>query len=114
MPGKPLDNYLRMGRREKRLTQEELALLLGMDDGGNVSRYERGRRTPSLDLALAYEAIVGIPVSELFAGRFLSVELEVEARAKLLAERLGEAAPSLVRALSEEKTCGETETERLG
>jgi transcriptional regulator with XRE-family HTH domain len=101
MSEKPLDNYLRTERRMARLSQDDLAFLLGSEDGTTVSRYERGRRTPSLDTALAYEAILGIPVRDLFAGRFLVVEELIRARARTLAARMKKV-PPILRALNKE------------
>jgi len=87
MREKPLDNYLRTERRHARLSQEEIAFLLGSRDGAQVSRYERGRRLPSLETAFAYEAILAIPVRELFLGIFQQVDLEVKARRRILEAR---------------------------
>jgi transcriptional regulator with XRE-family HTH domain len=109
MQEKPLDNYLRGERRATRITQDEIAFLLGLKDGSTVSRYESGPRLPDLRVAFAYEAILGISVRELFEGVFREVELGVQARAKILAERLGEKTPAIVLAVSKEKTCGEQE-----
>lgn len=87
MREKPLDNYLRTERRHARFSQEDIAFLLGSRDGTQVSRYERGRRLPSLETALAYEAILDIPVRELFLGIFQKVDLEVKARRRILEAR---------------------------
>jgi hypothetical protein len=40
-----------------------------------------------LETAFAYEAILGIPVRELFLGIFQKVDLEVKARARILGAR---------------------------
>lgn len=85
-----LPNYLRTNRKQFSLTQEEVAFLLGlkgMDKGGKVSRDENYSRTPTLETALAYEAIYGKPVRELFAGLYEEVAREVSSRAKLLSYR---------------------------
>jgi hypothetical protein len=59
----------------------------GMDKSIKVSRDENFVREPSLQTALAYEAIYGKPVSELFAGLYEQVEQEVAERAKYLSYR---------------------------
>ena len=49
------------------LSQEEVAFLLGvkgMDRGGKVSRDENYSRIPTLETALAYEAMYGKPVQQ--------------------------------------------------
>jgi transcriptional regulator with XRE-family HTH domain len=63
-----LDNYLRSYRKKSGLTQSEVGFLLGRANGALVSRYEKRRRLPPLQIALALEALLGIPVSQLFAG----------------------------------------------
>lgn len=63
-----LQNYLRTYRKKSGLTQREVAFLLGCQNGAQVSRYEKRRRLPPLQTALACEAVFGVPVAELFAG----------------------------------------------
>jgi transcriptional regulator with XRE-family HTH domain len=85
-----LDNYLRTHRRRAGISQAEMAaFLLGTHDGTKVSRYERFARTPGLETALAYEAIFGISVRELFAGVYQRVERVARRRAQLLQKRIG-------------------------
>jgi len=85
-----LSNYLRTHRKRSALSQEEVAFLVGtkgMEKGIKVSRDENNAREPSLQTALAYEAIYGIPVCELFAGLYEQVERQVGERAKILRHR---------------------------
>ena len=92
-----LSNYLRTHRKRLALSQEEVAFLLGvngMEKAIKVSRDENFVREPSLQFALAYEAIYGTPVRELFAGLYEQVEQKVAERAKLLGFRkTGKAKP---------------------
>ena len=84
---KSLPNYLQTQRKRLALSQEEVGFLLGiagMNKGNKVCRDENFARAPSLQAALAYEAIYGRPVRELFAGLQQQVEQEVAARAKFL------------------------------
>ena len=84
---KPLPNYLQTQRKRFSLSQEEVGFLLGiagMNKGNKVSRDENFAREPSLQDALAYEAIYGRPVRELFAGLYQQVKQDVTARAKIL------------------------------
>ena len=88
MPSLP--NYLRTNRKHISLSQEEVAFLLGFkgeDKGIKVCRDEKFAREPSLQMALAYEAIYGRPVRELFAGLYEQIEKEVAERAKVLIYR---------------------------
>ncbi len=85
-----LSNYLRTHRKRLALSQEEVAFLLGvkgMDKGIKVCRDESLAREPSLQTALAYEAIYGRPVRELFAGLYEQIERDVAERAKVLSYR---------------------------
>ena len=87
---KPLPNYLQSQRKRLSLSQEEVGFLLGlagMNKGNKVSRDENFAREPSLQDALAYEAIYGVPVRELFAGLYQQAQQNVAARAKILSFR---------------------------
>ena len=82
-----LPNYLKANRRRIALSQDEVAFLLGAQSGTKVCRYERFVHEPSLETALAYEAIFKTSVSELFGGLYQKVEREVAERAEILAAR---------------------------
>jgi transcriptional regulator with XRE-family HTH domain len=75
-----LENYLRANRKQSGLTQQEVAFVLGCENGAQVSRYERRHRLPPLETALACEAIFGIPIAELFAGVRQGVSRDIEKR----------------------------------
>ena len=83
-----LPHYLRIERRRAGLSQTDIGALLGVRTGSKISRYEHGRRLPPLKTALAYEAILGKPIAELFGGTFAAIEGEVQRRARSL-ESLG-------------------------
>lgn len=55
-----------MYRRSAALTLREMADLLGFRSSAHVSRLEHGKRTPSLETALACTAIFGVALDELF------------------------------------------------
>jgi transcriptional regulator with XRE-family HTH domain len=83
-----LENYLRSYRKESGLSQQEVAFLLGCENGGQVSRYEKRHRLPPLETALACEEIFGAPVAELFAGMRQSVRKDMAKRRLELRSRL--------------------------
>ncbi len=90
MSSSPLHNYLRTNRKRLALSQEEVGFLLGFQGeskGIKVCRNEKFVREPSLHTALAYEAIYGRPVRELFAGAYQKIEEGVAARARILSFR---------------------------
>jgi transcriptional regulator with XRE-family HTH domain len=103
MPSLP--NYLRTNRKQISLSQEEVAFLLGLkglDKGGKVSRDENYSRIPTLETALAYEAIYGKPIRELFAGLYEQIAQDVSSRAKILSYwKKGTPNPKRSQALSE-------------
>jgi len=85
-----LPNYLRTHRKNQALSQEEVAFLLGVNGPSRaikVCRYENLASVPNLQIALAYEAIYGKPVRELFAGLYRQAERNVAKRAKVLSHR---------------------------
>jgi transcriptional regulator with XRE-family HTH domain len=87
MPRK-LVHYLRNERRRSALTQADIAALLGGPWKGRVSWYERGAIPPT-EVALAYESILGKPVSDLLGGAYDEVAFNVRRRARGLLERDG-------------------------
>jgi transcriptional regulator with XRE-family HTH domain len=89
-----LPNYLRSHRKRLALSQEEVAFLLGAQNGANVSRHEQFAREPSLATALAYEVVLQKPASELFAGLYQQIQQDVAARAKTLAHRIDREKPN--------------------
>ncbi|MEI9966952.1 MAG: hypothetical protein WDN67_05025 [Candidatus Moraniibacteriota bacterium] len=84
MPSPQLPNYLRSHRKRLALSQDDVAFLLGLESGAKVCRDERFQREPSLQAALAYEAIFQTPVRVLFAGMYRKEEDKVVERAKTL------------------------------
>ena len=100
-----LPNYLRSKRKQISLSQEEVAFLLGMkgmERGAKVSHDEDYSRIPTLEVALAYEAIYGTPIRDLFAGLYEQIAREVSSRAKILSHRkCGTPDPKRHQALSE-------------
>jgi DNA-binding XRE family transcriptional regulator len=82
-----LSNHLRKYRKRSALSQGDVAYLLGDQGSAKVCRHERFFHEPGLQTALAYEAIFGCPVSELFPGLFEKTQKQVRARAKQLEQK---------------------------
>jgi len=66
-----LENYLRTYRKQSGLSQDEVAYLLGCQNGTKVSRYERFARKPSLETLFAYEVVFGAPAREQLLNEIL-------------------------------------------
>ena len=81
------DSYIRSYRRKARLSQEDVAFLLGGTSGTSVSRHERGRRAPTVETALAYEVILGKPIGELYRRFLVSLRQDIRKRAEQLLQR---------------------------
>lgn len=79
-----LPNYIKYFRRRSRLSQDEVAELLGLTSGTTVLRHEDDQRAPSLDRALAYSVVFKVDARDLFSGRFEIVEDAVHRRARKL------------------------------
>jgi transcriptional regulator with XRE-family HTH domain len=71
-------NYLRSHRRKSGLSQRELAQIVGFLTGVQVSKHERSTAIPALLIAVGYEAIFHVSLSELFPGIYQSVETRIE------------------------------------
>lgn len=84
---RPLNNYIKTHRKRLGLSQDELAHLLGVEEGGTVSRYESGR-IPSLESAIALSRVFGVSVESLFFGEVLKVESLLASRVHALKERI--------------------------
>jgi transcriptional regulator with XRE-family HTH domain len=83
-----LENYLKTYRKRAGISQREMDYLLGAHVGSTTSRYEHFKRTPTLENALACEALFHAPVRELFAGVYVRVERRTMQRARLIRKRL--------------------------
>ncbi|MBQ7833975.1 MAG: helix-turn-helix transcriptional regulator [Lachnospiraceae bacterium] len=77
-------------RKEKQLTQEQLAVQLGVTSK-SISKWENGNCLPDASKYKSLCEILGITVNELFSGERLSSETENEAKdylVDLLASRI--------------------------
>src|SRR5262249_51635451 len=68
-PRRPITNRLWRFRTARRLSQKELARSLGHQNVNQVSRWENGVKTPTLDSALLLAHVLKAPVEALFADR---------------------------------------------
>ncbi len=71
-------NYLRSHRRKSGLSQRELAHIVGYITQAPVSEHERSVAIPALLIALSYEIVFRVPISELFPALYRTVETNVE------------------------------------
>ena len=87
-----LDNYISMHRRESGLSQDELAVLLGLESRGAISQFESSIRIPELAKLLALELIFDEPIQRIFAGVADDVRGDVAGRARALLGGMNEKA----------------------
>ena len=88
MPSPELPNYLRLHRKRLGFSESDVAFLLGVRHGSQVSRYEHFRRIPSLTTVLAYHVIFRTSTAELFGGKFRKIERDIRKRAAKLLKKL--------------------------
>src|SRR5258708_9621849 len=100
MTSQKLGNYLKAYRKRSGLSQSEVAYLLGSKNAAQVSRYERRRCMPPLRTALAFQAALDTPLSELYAGTYESVAKEVRSRAQSLSAQLNTRTPQRGKSLT--------------
>jgi transcriptional regulator with XRE-family HTH domain len=74
------NNRLMLYRKRMRLSQKEVAVILGFRTPGILSRYERGRSLPTLERALALEILYRIPVAFLFPELYESMRNRIRSR----------------------------------
>ena len=74
---RPVLCYLRTHRRVWGLTQPELASLMGFKTAAHLSRIENGKRTPTVESALACQVLFGIPPAAMFPHAYEAVEERV-------------------------------------
>jgi len=88
MPSDPNVSRLRTLRIGSGLTSSELAEILGMCTASAFRRHERSKCIPNLLTALGYEAVFGVPISELFPGLYRTVKTGVEERLAKMEQEL--------------------------
>jgi transcriptional regulator with XRE-family HTH domain len=92
-----LNNYIQANRERLCLTQNELSVLVSVEPGASMSRFEAGERLPNLEVLLALEIVFDRPISVLFPGLQETVIENVRARARKVLESLGdEASPQMI------------------
>jgi transcriptional regulator with XRE-family HTH domain len=81
--------YLRTLRKQSSLSQDDVAMLLGIFERTHVSRHEIGKCAPSLVDYLAYELIFGVGVGAAYENERAKIAKRLGARARALHESLG-------------------------
>ena len=79
-------NRLWRYRTVQQLTQKDVAKHLGHRNTAQVSRWENGAKTPTLDNALRLSHILKAPVEALFADRASELHAEITSRASAMSE----------------------------
>jgi len=74
---KKIPNCLPKYRRQKGLTQKEVAKILGFKTGSIISKWERGFSFPSTPSLLKLSALYGRQVEALFIDLFQKIKEEV-------------------------------------
>ena len=87
-------NYLRLHRRKRGLTQEELAFLLGYQSGAKISRLEQIDPPQVFSLGFAFELLFGVDAREIYPALFEAVRETVIHRLNELETKLQAVRPT--------------------
>jgi transcriptional regulator with XRE-family HTH domain len=77
MEGTYPTNQLAFYRKRRKLSQQQVAELLGLESAAVLSLYEKGAAQPLLERALALEVIYRVPVAFLFPALYEQIRLEI-------------------------------------
>nr|WP_249648863.1 helix-turn-helix transcriptional regulator [Pectobacterium carotovorum] len=78
MQNHPFPERLRQARKKAALSQRDLGIRVGMDEGsasGRMNHYEKGRHLPDVDMLKKLANELGVPLSYFFCEDDLSAEL---------------------------------------
>lgn len=76
-------NYLQMYRKRSKLDQSDIAFIMKLSDYSNISRWEKGKRKPSLALLMIYNVLFGIPIDSLFEKQRRELVYRVRERVEM-------------------------------
>ncbi len=86
-------NYLKIFRKKSKLTQDDIAYIFEIQKT-SISRYEKGKRLPSLPIILLYHLFFNVSLSTLFKYMYFDYKQKVLKRTQELIELLNEDANS--------------------
>jgi transcriptional regulator with XRE-family HTH domain len=89
MKRKIIAPYLRTLRKKSSLSQDDVAMLLGIFERTHVSRHEIGQCRPAMADYIAYEFIFGVGIGAAYENERAKIAKRVGARARSLHESLG-------------------------
>ncbi|EPC6094023.1 helix-turn-helix transcriptional regulator [Escherichia coli] len=78
MQNNPFPERLKQARKKAGLSQKDLGIKAGMDEGsasGRMNHYEKGRHIPDIDMLKKLASELGVPLSYFFCEDELSAEL---------------------------------------
>lgn len=73
-------NYLQMYRKRSKLDQTDIAFIMKLSDDSSISRWEKGKRKPSLALLMVYNMLFDIPIDSLFERQRRELALRIRER----------------------------------
>ena len=73
---------LHFARKRRRLSQKQVAHLIGHYDATMLSKYERGLLSPPLRTALKLTLLYRLPIQEIFTEEFSQAREELTAKVK--------------------------------
>ncbi len=88
MVERKLINHFKRLRKQHRLSQQDIAFLIGVNHISKISRYERLAQMPTLPTVIAYEIIFHMPVRKLFPDLTREIHIALKKRALDLSRTL--------------------------
>lgn len=73
-------NHLRVYRKRSGLNQEDIAYLMDLPDYSNISRYEKGQRSPTTELLLTYKHLFDTPIESFYEQESEKIKLKLVQR----------------------------------
>jgi transcriptional regulator with XRE-family HTH domain len=83
-----------MGRKQSQLNQADLAFIFGLSDYANISRWEQGHRTPSIEVLIAYHLLFDMPMESFCEPQGNEIAKTMTERIRQLLENLRKQKPS--------------------
>lgn len=81
-------NYLRTYRKQTHITQSDIAFLLNKENGSNLSRCEKGKRSPSIEMIMLYHLLFDTSIVLLLSKQRDVTKQNLINRVSLLIENL--------------------------
>ena len=84
-----IPNELKSHRVRQKLRQEDMRRICAKEHNSILSRYEKGDKPPSFEIAMMYHITLGIPLKELFPHQYQALRKNIQQVLTTLLDELG-------------------------